>query len=474
MDQSISTTQSAALIRNKKRVTHACDQCNHVRTKCDGKNPCARCSKLELSCEYFRPRKKRGKVGRRTKAQRMTSNTANAAADCPAEVTETKSMQASERCSQEQTCDSSGDSSAPLTCQAISTEAHTSQPTEHLHDSNGSLLASVTVNTRDIDHMAHISTESSAFCQSEAQLREGDTARTGYGCYDTASTTEYLSHSETVSKEHSISLQVFGAEAALSQNTSYSASSKPDGVHDGRSYATTNWSSGIAAYDFLNDNRGVSPAWILKTTEGVAVPASAVKVDALYQLLADVTAQFTQPLLSKDDETQRLEGAWGLRDLDLIPPEITTVIPVSLAIALLGHYQTDKSAKFIREQISRLSEIDFAYYVDMIPRQCTTSRSALLISVLVVAAQTSESKFVTSPPSARSKICRRLHRLAIDLLTSPHESPERISVAPGLNAGNSLATNDSENIVSWLHLVIAATSERDATHDWWWSNLAVP
>ena len=27
----------------RKRTTRACDQCNHLRTKCDGKNPCAHC-----------------------------------------------------------------------------------------------------------------------------------------------------------------------------------------------------------------------------------------------------------------------------------------------------------------------------------------------------------------------------------------------------------------------------------------------
>lgn len=28
----------------RKRTTRACDQCNHLRTKCDGQNPCAHCT----------------------------------------------------------------------------------------------------------------------------------------------------------------------------------------------------------------------------------------------------------------------------------------------------------------------------------------------------------------------------------------------------------------------------------------------
>jgi hypothetical protein len=37
------TSKSAANPPPRKRTTRACDQCNHLRTKCDGKNPCAHC-----------------------------------------------------------------------------------------------------------------------------------------------------------------------------------------------------------------------------------------------------------------------------------------------------------------------------------------------------------------------------------------------------------------------------------------------
>lgn len=32
----------------RKRTTRACDQCNHLRTKCDGKSPCAHCVGMSL------------------------------------------------------------------------------------------------------------------------------------------------------------------------------------------------------------------------------------------------------------------------------------------------------------------------------------------------------------------------------------------------------------------------------------------
>jgi hypothetical protein len=40
-DRSGSTTASAGPVR--RRISRACDQCNQLRTKCDGKLPCAHC-----------------------------------------------------------------------------------------------------------------------------------------------------------------------------------------------------------------------------------------------------------------------------------------------------------------------------------------------------------------------------------------------------------------------------------------------
>ncbi|KAK5072139.1 hypothetical protein LTS08_000765 [Lithohypha guttulata] len=49
----------------KRRISRACDQCNQLRTKCDGKNPCAHCSEIGLLCEYARAHKKRGRAPKR-------------------------------------------------------------------------------------------------------------------------------------------------------------------------------------------------------------------------------------------------------------------------------------------------------------------------------------------------------------------------------------------------------------------------
>ncbi|KAL3955328.1 hypothetical protein ACCO45_010891 [Purpureocillium lilacinum] len=68
-----SSTASAPI---RRRISRACDQCNQLRTKCDGRHPCAHCIELNLSCEYMREKKKRGKASRKDLAERAAAQAA--------------------------------------------------------------------------------------------------------------------------------------------------------------------------------------------------------------------------------------------------------------------------------------------------------------------------------------------------------------------------------------------------------------
>ncbi|KAI9009217.1 hypothetical protein DFJ74DRAFT_711497 [Hyaloraphidium curvatum] len=68
----------------KKRATRSCDACSHRKVRCDAASPrCERCERLDLSCDYTRPERKRGpprgttsKVHARLKAlESLVSNT---------------------------------------------------------------------------------------------------------------------------------------------------------------------------------------------------------------------------------------------------------------------------------------------------------------------------------------------------------------------------------------------------------------
>lgn len=53
----------------RRRISRACDQCNQLRTKCDGKHPCAHCNEIGSQCEYARAYKKRGRAPKKDQDQ---------------------------------------------------------------------------------------------------------------------------------------------------------------------------------------------------------------------------------------------------------------------------------------------------------------------------------------------------------------------------------------------------------------------
>ncbi len=65
----------------RKRISRACDQCNKLRTKCDGRQPCAHCEEFGLTCEYARERKKRGKASRKDIAAQQAADGKTPGAD---------------------------------------------------------------------------------------------------------------------------------------------------------------------------------------------------------------------------------------------------------------------------------------------------------------------------------------------------------------------------------------------------------
>ncbi|KAK9385856.1 fungal-specific transcription factor domain-containing protein [Lipomyces mesembrius] len=75
--KSSSGSSSSTEGRNiRRRISRACDQCNQLRTKCDGKQPCLHCLEFSLQCDYIRERRKRGKAPRRELAEQAVADAA--------------------------------------------------------------------------------------------------------------------------------------------------------------------------------------------------------------------------------------------------------------------------------------------------------------------------------------------------------------------------------------------------------------
>ena len=174
-------------------------------------------------------------------------------------------------------------------------------------------------------------------------------------------------------------------------------------------------------------------------------------------------------------------------------PYIESIIPVSLACDLLELYFDSSSTT----QIHPISPYILGYVFRkqsflhrLAPRACSP---ALLSSMLLLAAQTSDSPFLTSPPSARSRVCQKLLEITIALLKPlvhgppAGESYGKNDANPVINGvalgglgvamtgGDQLtadggATGLIDNVATYIHLaVLVSASEYKAASMRWWN-----
>ncbi|KAJ9645249.1 hypothetical protein H2199_003255 [Coniosporium tulheliwenetii] len=176
-------------------------------------------------------------------------------------------------------------------------------------------------------------------------------------------------------------------------------------------------------------------------------------------------------------------------------PYLGSVVHVSLACDLLDAYFESSSATFMQPASPYVLGYVFrkrSFLRQTSPRVCSP---ALLASMLFIGAQTSELTLLTSPPSARSKTCRKLLELTVRLLKplihTPSASNEAThgSAASGVFNGAALgglgigpsdalqgtegvtpgATGALDDVATYMHLatVISATENKAASLRWW-------
>jgi len=181
--------------------------------------------------------------------------------------------------------------------------------------------------------------------------------------------------------------------------------------------------------------------------------------------------------------------------LDPLIPHLGNMIPVSLACDLIDLYFASSSSAQMHPMSPYVLGFVFrkrSFLHPTKPRQC---QPALLASMLWVAAQTSDAPFLTSPPSARGKICQKLLELTVSLLkplihtpseeASPVSSPIPDGVAlgglgvalPGSISMDALtgesgpfgAAGTLDDVVTYIHLatVVSASEYKGASLRWW-------
>lgn len=175
--------------------------------------------------------------------------------------------------------------------------------------------------------------------------------------------------------------------------------------------------------------------------------------------------------------------------LQPILPHIVSIIPQSLACDLLDVYFTSSSSSHLSPSSPYVVGYVFRKQSFLHPTKPRSCSPGLLASMLWVAAQTSEAPFLTSPPSARGRVCQKLLELTTGLLRPLIHGPATGEASPNYSANmvingvalggfgvsmdqlgaQSSATGAVDDVATYVHLatVVSASEYKAASMRWW-------
>ncbi|KAH6895229.1 fungal-specific transcription factor domain-containing protein [Thelonectria olida] len=441
----------------RRRISRACDQCNQLRTKCDGQHPCAHCIEFGLGCEYIRERKKRGKASRKELAQQAAAAAAAAGAQ-DGQQTDSSGVEGShtkeDRSETIPRHNSSQRPSIPGRHQNLGETPMNNRGDEDIRQDD-------TMETLDqlgeMNEQAHLAGPSALIGESldnsaGIDLNGFDTVPHNYeaqGLDDPG-----LGHQAYTNGRGSISGYPdlpYGMPVQsppnFPTNPGFRMGNTPLGYHMGS---------------------GASPGW------GIS--------------MASPPAQF-QPHVAQPNFNN---GKLRYPVLEPLVPHLNNIIPVSIACDLVDlYFQSSSSAQmhpmspyvlgFVLRKRSFLHPTK--------PRHC---QPALLASMLWVAAQTSDAPFLASTPSARAKTCQKLLELTVYLLrplihTTSNDAPSPVAdgvalgglgvAMPGSISLDALtgesgpfgAAGCLDDVITYIHLavVVSASEYKGASVRWW-------
>ncbi|KAF4125257.1 hypothetical protein GMORB2_4097 [Geosmithia morbida] len=372
---------AAAAGQVRRRISRACDQCNQLRTKCNGQHPCAHCIEFGLGCEYARERKKRGKASRKDLAARAAA----AAGARPG----------------------SGGKSKDTTPTAITTDA---KHQHHLND-NSNMDADPLDNSQPLDL-------NSGFAS--AYDRQGMGSYVGHTQADisaAAAAAAYPDLSEAYPMQQS----------PPGYNNSGNSSSS-SGINNNNNNNNNGSSSSGRGFPMIGSSpMGAGPGYV-----GMGGAAPSPGWASLGFATATSPAHFQQvatPAASAAVPGYGTQLRYPV--LEPLLPYLGSVMPISLACDLVDEYFSSSSSAQMHPMSPYVLGFVFrkrAFVHPTRPRRC---RPALLASMLWVAAQTSDAPLLTSMPSARAKMCQRLLELTVRLLNPLIHTPASGSIHAG-------------------------------------------
>jgi xylanolytic transcriptional activator XlnR len=402
----------------RRRISRACDQCNSLRTKCDGKHPCQHCMDNGLPCEYARAHKKRGRAPKKESEQSddPSSHSVQNNAQMPT---------AGQR---------------PPNPRKYSTNSYAGPVDKALPSNNTPTSATF-----------------------EAAQQSGF-----YNGFDHAtnmpmSTNGQIPNGQMSNMEQAIIPQI--AQPAFQVPDNHGFAPSMDGIHN----------QAVTGFGFpLGDDYSV------------AFMGRAPVVESPTDWLSLTTPMYlTEPPINQPRPPDQLKYP-VLRPL---LPHIESIMPQAIACELLEQYFNSSTSAYLRPSNPYILGYIFrkkSILHQTEPRYCTP---ALLSSMLWIAAQTSDSAFLTNQLDARGRICQKLLELTISMLkplihsnansVNPTPSYHLSSTDAGL-AGLVVPTDrvgnhgvdrvQIDNLATYMHLAtVVSASERKATSLRWWN-----
>lgn len=438
----------------RRRISRACDQCNQLRTKCDGQHPCAHCIEFGLGCEYQRERKKRGKASRKDLAQQAAAQAA-----------------------------SQGGRKSPAS------GAENNQPDEQTGSKPDDSIASNINNGSDGDD------------------EEGSRREERLGSLDSepdlgGQASHINGHPGVMERDHLENQGAFDPSSYANIHHPYDRQAMSVHMMNPTAHPAYGASQGnISAYP--NIPYGLQTQNPTGYTPNAATFRMATSPLSAYPMAGDGPSPGWMNMSSPPQQYQThvpppsYHGS-QLRYPVLEPliPHLETIIPLPLACDLIDLYFSSSSSAQMHPHSPYVLGFVFRKRSFLHPSKPRRCQPALLSSMLWVAAQTSDAPFLTSVPSARGRICQRLLELTVSLLkplihtpsgdSSPVASPGAIDGAalgglgvalPGTISMEALtsetgpfgAAGTLDDVVTYIHLatVVSASEYKGASLRWW-------
>ncbi|KAF6838019.1 transcriptional activator xlnr [Colletotrichum musicola] len=444
----------------RRRISRACDQCNQLRTKCDGQHPCAHCIEFGLGCEYIRERKKRGKASRKDLA-------AQAAAQAAGGGQGPKSPS-----------DENGQSSEQP--ESIGTKA-------------GQQLG-------NDSQQSHVGKGMDDLGEEPMQRSQRTDSLDSLG--DMVGHQSHLGNHHGMDRDHMESPTTLDLNGYGNVHGGYDRQGLATHMMTGPPHAGYGPSQGnISAYPDIPYAIQTQSPTAYANNASFRIAASPISA---YPLGGEATSPewMSMPSPPAQYQTHMPAGSYGhpphqLRYPVLQPllPHLGNLIPTSLACDLIDLYFASSSSAKMHPMSPYVLGFVFRKRSFLHPTKPRLCQPALLASMLWVAAQTSDAPFLTSVPSARGKICQKLLELTVSLLkplihtpsgdTSPVTSPVIDGVAlgglgvalPGSISMDALtgesgpfgAAGTLDDVITYIHLatVVSASEYKGASLRWW-------